>query len=466
MSATKLARTTGFFRAHKRLIAITLVLAYAAFLLIHPIPYPRSYELIGGALNLILLASQLFWIRRVLDLGERFIPGKPRRGWLALVAGLVYLFFVIYSYPAIESTNDHVFRAADWRLSSVLIEATFWWWLVGSLSGFVLVIFFGIVDRAARGAAWVYRKVRKAATVHISALGPESPALDLPSAARRRFLEQTAVAVSAVPFLAAGYGLLYERLDLEVTHRPIRLARLPKAFEGFRIAQLSDFHISPFMTAAEIRRCVTIANGSKADLIVLTGDYISWDPEEQGEVVSALAGLHAPFGVFGCLGNHEQESGTEESITRLFAAKGIHMLRQERAPIRLGGETLNLIGMDESGGRTKAEWEQDVHRRLRQVKGLMMPGTVNILLVHYPNVFDYVTELGIDLTLAGHTHGGQLSLEFIHRGLSLAHLLSPYDSGWFEKAGCQLYVNRGIGTTGFPIRIGARPEITLFELAK
>ncbi len=463
-SGAKIARVIGFFRAHKRLIAFTLVLAYVVFLLIHPVPYPRSYELIGGAINLMLLASQIFWIRRALDLGERFLPRKPRRAWLAVIACLIYLFFFIYSYPSIESTNDHVFRAADRRLSSVIIEAAFWWWLVGSLFGFVLVIFFGIVDRVARSAVWVYRRARKAAAAHTSALEPESIPLDPPSPARRRFLEQAAVAVSATPFVAAGYGLLYERLDVEVVHQRIRLAHLPKSFEGFRIAQLSDIHISPFMNARQIRRCVTIANGTKAELIVMTGDYITWDPEAQGEVVSALAGLQAPFGVFGCLGNHEQESATEDSISRLFAAKGIRMLRLERAPIRLGGETLNLIGMDESGGRSEAEWEQDVHRRLRQVKGLMIPGTVNILLVHYPNVFDYVAELGIDLTLAGHTHGGQLSLEFIHRGLSLAHLLSPYDSGLYEKAGRQLYVNRGIGTTGFPIRVGARPEVTLLEL--
>ena len=103
---------------------------------------------------------------------------------------------------------------------------------------------------------------------------------------------------------------------------------------------------------------------------------------------------------------------------------------------------------------------------LRVVEHLVMPDTVNILLVHYPNAFDRAAELGIDLTLAGHTHGGQLSLEFVHRGLSLARLETPYVSGWYEKAGAQLYVNRGIGTTGLPIRFGARPEITVFELVR
>ena len=108
----------------------------------------------------------------------------------------------------------------------------------------------------------------------------------------------------------------------------------PKAPLLFHIAQLSDIHIGPFTTADYIRRCVAMTNGLEPDLIALTGDYISWDPEAQGEVVRVLAGLRAPHGVFGCMGNHEADVGIEESITRLFAAQGIRMLRQESAPIR------------------------------------------------------------------------------------------------------------------------------------
>jgi predicted MPP superfamily phosphohydrolase len=197
-------------------------------------------------------------------------------------------------------------------------------------------------------------------------------------------------------------------------------------------------------------------------LIALTGDYFSWDPEAAGAVVDALAGLHAPCGVFACLGNHEEESDTEEAVARLLAAGGIRVLRQERASILWRGEMLNLTGIDCPRGDTGALYQRDITRRLQ---GLAMPATVNVLLSHYPDVFDRATELGFDLTLAGHTHGGQLSLDFIHRGLNLSHFLYRYDSGWYEKNGAQLYVNRGIGTTGPPIRLGARPEITLLELA-
>jgi len=101
----------------------------------------------------------------------------------------------------------------------------------------------------------------------------------------------------------------------------------------------------------EIRRCVTIANGLKADLVALIGDYVASDPQAQSEVVQALAGLRAPYGVFGCLGNHEIYTETEDSITRLFAAEGIRILRQERVPIQSRGEVLNLIGIDYQSGR-------------------------------------------------------------------------------------------------------------------
>jgi uncharacterized protein len=443
----------SFLRAYKRVIVFGLVFAYSALLLIYPSEFGRDYGLLI-VIFVTLIASQLFWIRRVLDLGERFLPGKPGRGFLAVVATLVYLFFFIYNFGPLTS-SFHILRVVDARLGSVLMEGSFWWWLVGSWAGFGLVIVFWTADSATRSAAWLYRKARDAAARHFAAMQHGVPVLDPPSPDRRRFLQQTFVAVSATPFLAAGYGLLYGRLDVEVTRPRIRLARLPAAFEGFRMAQLSDFHISPFLTANEIRRCVTITNRLKPDLIIMTGDFVAWDPEAEGEVVQALSGLRAPYGVFGCLGNHETETQTEDSITRLFAAHDVRILRQEHAPIQVRGETLNLIGVDDS------------LLRLRGVESLMMSDSVNILLSHDPDNFDRAARLGIDLTLAGHTHGGQLSLEFLRRGLCLSRFETPYVSGWYEKpSGQQLYVNRGIGTTGFPIRLGARPEITVLELSR
>lgn len=417
-------------------------------------------DMLGFALFLLLfVASQIFWISCILDLGERFLPGKPRRAWLALVAGLTYVAVFAYSYPSVRSCcMGHFFRPADYGLHSLLIEGAFWWWFVGSLLAFVLVLAFGTVSGGSRVLAWLSRNAGERTRPVVTPDPAPGTRRLLP---RRRFLGHAAVLVSATPFAAAGYGLLYGRLDVEVVRRRIRLARLPKAFDGLRVAQLSDVHIGPFTTADYIRRCVSITNELKPDVIALTGDYISWDQAVKEDVVDALAGLRATHGVFACLGNHEEEGDVEESVSGLFAARGIRVLRQEHAAIQVDGEILTLAGIDTPRGNTGEEYRGDIVRRL---EGLAVSGTVNVLLSHYPDVFHRAAEIGFDLTLAGHTHGGQLSLDFIRRGLNPAHLLYRYDSGWYEEDGAQLYVTRGIGTTSAPIRFGARPEITLLQL--
>jgi uncharacterized protein len=442
---------------HWRAIILLLILALATV----PIAYGDFLDLITLALFLIFIASQIFWIGRVVDLGEWVLRRRVCRRRVAIGVVLAYLFVVAYSFPT-TIAQGHTFRIGFYRLPIIVTEAVFWWWFVGSMLAFLLVMVFGLVDRVVRAAAWTYRKVHHVAQQPASGNWETAPS----SPSRRQFMQQTAVLVSATPFVAASYGLLYERQAVEVVRQRVRLARLPKTFDGFRIAQLSDIHMGPFCTLGYIRRCVAITNGLKPDLIVLTGDYIAWDPGAESEVVRALAGLRARQGVFGCLGNHEGESNTEDYIAGLFTEQGIHILRQQRAPIQLGTETVNLMGIDDPHGENEGEWMRDLYRRLH--KGLVMPGTVNILLAHEPSVFafDRAAELGIDLMLAGHTHGGQLALEAIHRGFNLSRLLYRYTSGWYEKRGAKLYVNRGIGTTGFPIRIGAHPEISVFELTR
>jgi predicted MPP superfamily phosphohydrolase len=126
---------------------------------------------------------------------------------------------------------------------------------------------------------------------------------------------------------------------------------------------------------------------------------------------------------------------------------------------------LNLIGVDYQQARFSRDHDGHlVDRYLEGSEKLVMPDMVNILLSHNPNSFDRAAELGIDLTLAGHSHGGQLALSFVNRGITLVRPETRYVSGWYEKPGSQLYVNRGMGTTGPPIRLGARPEITVLEL--
>jgi uncharacterized protein len=439
----------------KRLVAVSLI-AFCSFLLtpsFHEVG--PLFSVLWFATFMMLFGSQLFWIGRVLDIAQRFIPGKPRRVRLGFAAAVLYVFFFLaYNFAPLKMLFvGHIIHASDASFYRTLLDGIFSIWLVGSFVGFVLIVFFWVLESMTRSTIWVYRQIREAVR-HADAR--EQKAAPWHSSARRQLLRQLAIAISAVPFGAAAYGLLYERLNIEVTRRRIALARLPKAFDGFRIVQLSDCHISSFMPAETIRRCVTLTNHLEPDLVALTGDYLSWDPAAQADVVEALAGLRAPYGVLGSLGNHETITRTEASMAQMFAAKSIRILRQERATVQMRGETINLIGIDDS------------NMDMRGLEGLVMPDTINILLIHsvYPHDFERIAEVGIDLTLAGHTHGGQLSLESIRRGLCLSRLETHYVSGLYEKSGRQLYVNRGIGTTMIPIRLGARPEITILELVR
>jgi len=451
--------------------------------------------LVASAVILILIASQIFWVGKVRDWVASLIPNSVWRRRVSIAGWACYLLLLSYnilpslfeafinrnstigsarSAPLSHSTLGAVlFRTHFWgwirggpnvepthlTLRAALLQAPFQWWFFCSLLGFLIAVLFGLADRIAHAARWLYHRVLQA--------GRAVPLHNPISLARRRFLERTALAVTTAPFVAGAYGMFYERLNLEISHRRIKIPRLPRAFEGFRIAQLSDIHIGPFMTAQEIRRYVGIANGLKPDLVALTGDFVTWDASTQFEVVDVLAGVRAPFGVYGCLGNHEMWAKVEDSITRLFALHGIRILRNEQALIRSGGEVINLLGVDYQSRSPMGPRNQRLVREyLEGVDRLMAPGTANILLSHNPNTFDRAAEYGIDLSLAGHTHGGQVTLEFISPGLSPSRLITPYVRGWFGKPGGQLYVNRGIGTIGVPIRFDAPPEITVYELAR
>lgn len=419
----------------------------------HAVPNHTLRVLFMLMLLLWLVSSQVYWISRV----GRWLA-RSRRGRLLATSLLAALLLLALAYNLTVFQLEHSPTTLTWK--AALLQAPLEWWVFGSVLGFGILVIFGVFDRLARALLWCYRKLRQAMVPPLTLATAGAV-----SSSRREFLERTAVTLGVAPFVAGAYGLFYGRLNLQVTHRRIALRRCPRALAGFRIAQLSDLHIGPFMPEEEIRKYVGVANALKPDLIALTGDYVTWDPSTQGAVVNALSGLKAPFGVFGCLGNHELWTETEDSITRLFAERGIRILRGERVCLRCGGEEINLVGVDfqtrSSMGRHS---EGLVHSYLDGVEKLVRPDTVNILLSHNPNTFDRAAQLGIDLSLAGHTHGGQVALEFVHYDISPSRLITPYVRGLFRKPGGQLYVNCGIGTIGVPIRLGAPPEISLFEL--
>jgi len=399
---------------------------------------------------LFLAASQIYWLWRGYRLAGRLIGNPVLRAVVCIAIFTLYFLAIRANLPF----SWHGPSPVEMTWKDALIGGPALTWMAASMVAFLVVIVFAIPQSAVGAARWIAAKQRE----HGDPDAPSSPE-------RRVFLERTANAVAAGPFVAGAYGLFYGRLNLDTHPQTIRIPKLPRAFEGFRIAQLSDIHIGPFMPGSEIRRYVAIANAFKADMAVLTGDFVTFDPGTQQAAVESLAALRAPYGVYGCLGNHDAWSGVEASITALFRQVGVRILRGERVELRAGSDSINLIGVDFQSHRQFGP-SRPVPNLLGNIAAFIDRDRVNILLSHNPDTFPRAAELGIDLSMAGHTHGGQAALEFISPEIAPSRLVTPYVAGLFQKNGSQLYVNRGIGTIGVPIRVGAPPEITVYQLTR
>jgi len=296
----------------------------------------------------------------------------------------------------------------------------------------------------------------------------------LPNPSRRFLFQSTAVAVGVAPFAVSLYGYFGERLRYVIERVEVPIPGLPEPLDGLRIAQLSDIHLSAYLTRKQARRAVDMANELGAEMAVVTGDFITLGSDPLQDCVEELAALRAPLGVWGCNGNHEIYAGCEARAADLFRQGGMRLLRQEHAEVQRNGYPINMIGVDYQ--RTRAI---DGPRRpmLEGVGPLVRRDAFNILLSHNPNAFSKAAELGIPLTLAGHTHGGQIQVEILDHSLSPARFMTDFVAGLYRrpmkgeegrtaKSLAHLYVNRGIGTVGTPIRFGSPPEITLLTLRR
>jgi predicted MPP superfamily phosphohydrolase len=172
-----------------------------------------------------------------------------------------------------------------------------------------------------------------------------------------------------------------------------------------------------------------------------------------------IARLRADAGVLGCLGNHEVYARTEEYTTVQAARMGIPFLRGQSRQLRFGNATLNVGGVDYQKMSDRSYY-------LRGAERMLSPGPLNILLSHNPDVFPVAARQGWDVTLAGHTHGGQVNFEILHYGLNVARFYTPYVYGLYTSGRSSIYVTRGIGTIGMPARLGAPPEISVLRLRK
>jgi len=275
---------------------------------------------------------------------------------------------------------------------------------------------------------------------------------------RRRFLKGSLSIAAAAPVAVAGYGVFIERSAVRLEEIDIPIPGLPKELEGARIGQITDIHLGPFLSRKDLDRAVSMLNEAKPNVAVVTGDLISRRGDPLDECLGSLAELKSDAGTFACMGNHERYARAEEYATLAGARLGIRFLRRTAAPLRFGGAVLNLAGTDyEMMRRVKSAY-------LRNARRMLVPDAVNVLLQHNPDVFPRAAEEGFDLTLAGHTHGGQVNIEILHEDWNVARFYTDYTAGLYRRGKSAIYVNRGLGTIGVPVRVGAPPEVAVIRL--
>jgi hypothetical protein len=279
---------------------------------------------------------------------------------------------------------------------------------------------------------------------------------------RRRFLKATLFGAGGL----ALYAGEVERHWIQISRQDASIPGLPAAFDGMRIAQLSDIHLDEFTESFFLRDAIDHINRLNPDAVVLTGDYVTWGISTRKFAESAarqcghlLAGLHCSKR-YAILGNHDVIVSSEV-VTSALTNNGMTVLTNACVPIERGGARFWLAGLDDPlEGDPKPDLA--IPARIRNI-----PNEPVVMLCHAP---DYADDLlahpagkSIKLMLSGHTHGGQVRFPIVG-ATELPPLGKKYVEGWFRLGGLQLYVNRGLGAVGVPFRFDCPPEITLFTL--
>ncbi|MGI5402440.1 metallophosphoesterase [Streptomyces sp. CA-135486] len=272
-----------------------------------------------------------------------------------------------------------------------------------------------------------------------------------PGVSRRMFVSRiVGGGAAAVALGTVGYGTYGVLRGPSVKRVTVPLARLPRATHGFRIAVVSDIHLGPVLGRAHTQRIVDTINATSPDLVAVVGDLVDGSVADLGPAAEPLAQLEARHGAFFVTGNHEYFSGAEAWVEHVREL-GLHPLRNER--VEIGG--FDLAGVNDVAGESEGDGPD-----FAKALGDRDRSRASVLLAHQPVVIHDAVEHGVDLQLSGHTHGGQL-----WPGNHLAALANPTVAGLERYGDTQLYVTRGAGAWGPPVRVGAPSDITVVQLA-
>jgi uncharacterized protein len=396
---------------------------------------------------------------------------RLRKTLPVLKAGLWVMPFVLPTFFVISNT----WEASPAFLQQVIIGI----WAIWYLPKLPIAAFILLKD-AGRGTMWLFAWFRsRLQSDAVDAAEPSSEPtdageepvrdaldlIDMKHVSRREFLSHLGWSAATVPFVVVGYGVFRGLYDFDVRHVTVPIPGLPRQLHGLRIAQISDLHAGSLFSERPIEEAVDLILGERPDVIALTGDYVNNDPREAPVILPALDRLAAPLGVYGVLGNHDHYAGARR-VRDLLGSTSVDVLVNDARTLQIDGARLHLVGTDNTGfGQNHAD--------LGRALGRTSPDGDDafVLLAHDPTFWDKQVRARapqIDLTLSGHTHGGQLGIEIGPLRWSVASLVYPRWAGLYGEPGAtgrqHLYVNRGLSTVGPPVRLGIPPEITILTL--
>lgn len=328
----------------------------------------------------------------------------------------------------------------------------------------MVIIPFQLIEDLTHLTSWIIQKFTTSDTVN-------SNSSEILS--RRHFIGQAGLILSVVPFLSAAHGILRGRYNYQVKNMSLYFKNLPPAFDGFRVLQISDWHIGSFVgNGRRIEDAVKLISEQKADLILFTGDLVNNIASEVDEFIPSLKKINAKYGVYSILGNHDygeyvdwkSEEDWKNNMIKLAENQekiGFKLLKNENVKIEKDNDQIAVIGL-ENWGLPPFPQYGDLAKAQKGTENI----DFKILMSHDPSHWDaeVINKAKIDLTLSGHTHGMQFGINIPGIKWSPVKWKYPRWAGLYGE-GCQkLYVNVGIGYIGFPGRIGFYPEITVFKL--
>ena len=401
-------------------------------------------------ISILLLVIDWYIFKALLSVNIKFID-KRRKTFTWLYWG--------YSLVLIIGVFAGIFFGIKLTARAIILVAFFL-----SFATKIFFLPFLFIDDIRRGLKWLRTKKETTTIAEADTTIPRS-----------EFIVKAGLLVAAVPLGALSWGIVSGAYDYQVNRRKLYLKNLPKAFQGLKVAQISDVHSGSFYNKKAVLGGIEMLLAEKPDVVLFTGDLVNNLASEMKEYQDIFSKVKAPLGVFSVLGNHDYGDyfyGKEPSAAKaknLEVVKNVHrlmgydLLLDEHRRIKIGNDEIGILGC-QNWGAGRFIQKGDLKKTLAGTDDL----PVKLLMSHDPSHWraQILNHPDIDVTFSGHTHGMQFGVKTKEFQWSPVEYIYKEWAGLYKEKEQQLYVNVGYGFLGYPGRVGILPEITIFELQR